>query len=143
MALYALSQRTTATAAAAASWEIRSTAANSPLVMELGLSQAAATAGVYGIGRPAAIGVTPTSPQNFVTEGHANAPTSATTACVAWGTGPTVPTNFNRRVACAATIGVGAIFTFPRGMQIAVSSSVVVWIIATAPVCDVYAVIDE
>lgn len=143
MALYALSQRTTATAAAAASWEVRSAATNSPLIMELGVSQVTAVAGVYGLGRPGAIGVTPTSPQNFVTESHANAPTSLTTACVAWGTGPTVPTNYNRRLACAATIGVGGIFTFPRGLQIAVSSSVVMFIIATAPVCDVYAVIDE
>lgn len=143
MALYALSQRTSATAAGSANWEIRTAATNAPLVMEMGLTQNAATAGAYGIGRPAAIGVTPTSPQNFVTEGHANAPTSITTACVAWGTPPTVPANFNRRISCAATIGVGYIFSFPRGFQIPVSSSIVSWIIATAPVADVYAVIDE
>jgi len=143
VALYGLSQRTTATSAAAASWEVRSAATNAPLVMEMGISQNAATAGVYGVGRPAAIGITPTSPQNFVAEGHQNAPTSLSSAAVAWGTGPTVPTNFNRRISCAATIGVGAIFTFPRGMQIPVSTYVIFWIIATAPVCDVWAVIDE
>lgn len=143
MALYGLSQRTSATSAASANWEIRSAATNAPLIMEMGISQNAATAGVYGIGRPAAIGITPTSPQNFVAEGHQNAPTSLSSAALAWGTGPTVPTNFNRRISCAATIGVGAIFTFPRGMQIPVSSSVIIWIIATAPVCDTWAVIDE
>lgn len=143
MALYALSQRTTATAAASASWEIRSTSTNKPKIMELGLSQNAATAGAYGIGRPGAIGVTPTSPQTFVDEGDGNAPAGVTTGAVAWGTGPTVPTNFNRRLSCAATIGVGAIFTFPRGLGIPISGSIVVWIIATAPVCDVYAVVDE
>lgn len=143
MTLYALSQRTTATAAASASWEIRAAATNKPRVMEVGISQAAATAGVYGLGRPGAIGVTPTSPQNFVAENDASAPTSATTAAVAWGTGPTVPTSFNRRVACAAAIGGGVIWTFPRGLDIAVSNSIVIWIIATAPVCDVWAVIDE
>lgn len=147
MAVYGLAQRTTATAAAAASWEIRSAATNAPLVTEIGLSQVAATAGVYGIGRPGAIGVTPTAPQNFVAEavppGAAGLPTALTTACVAWGTGPTVPPNFNRRFACAATIGVGNIFTFLRGLMIPVSGSIVVWIIATAPVCDVWAVIDE
>lgn len=143
MSLYALSQRTTATAAASANWEIRTTATSKPKIMELGISQVAATAGVYGIGRPGAIGVTPTSPQTFVDEGDGNAPAATTTAAVAWGTGPTVPTNFNRRLACAATIGVGAIFTFPRGLGIPVSGSIVVWIIATAPACDVYAVIDE
>jgi hypothetical protein len=143
MALYALAQRTTATAAASAAWEVRSTSTNKPKIMELGISQNAATAGAYGIGRPAAIGVTPTSPQTFIDEGDGNAPAAQTTAAVAWGTGPTVPANFNRRISCAATVGVGAIFTFPRGLGIPISSSIVVWIIATAPVCDLYAVADE
>jgi hypothetical protein len=143
MALYGLSQRTTSGTAATASWEVRSASTNAPRVMEVGVSQNAATAGVYGIGRPAAIGVTPTSPQNFVVESAGNDPTSLTTAAVAWGTGPTVPANFNRRFSCAATIGVGAILTFPRGCQIPTSNSIVLWIIATAPVCDVWAVIDE
>lgn len=143
MAVYALSQRTTATAAASACWEVRSGATNAPLILEVGITQNAATAGVYGIGRPAAIGVTPTSPQNFVAEGAANQPTSISTAAVAWGTGPTVPANFLRRVSCAATVGVGTIFSFPRGLQLAVSSSMVIWLITTAPVCDVWAVIDE
>jgi hypothetical protein len=143
MALYGLSQRTTATAAASANWEIRSAATNKPRIMEIGISQVTAVAGSFGLGRPGAIGVTPTSPQNFVAEGDASAPTSLSTAAVAWATGPTVPTNFNRRITCAATIGVGVIWTFPRGMDIAVSSSVIVWIIATAPTCDQWAVIDE
>lgn len=143
MSLYALAQRTSATAAASAAWEVRSTSTNKPKIMELGLSQVTAVAGVFGIGRPGAIGVTPTSPQTFVDEGDGNAPAAVSTAAVAWGTGPTVPTNFNRRIACAATIGVGAIFTFPRGLGIPISGSIVVWIIATAPVCDVYAVVDE
>lgn len=143
MAVYALSQRTTATVAASASWEVRSTSTNKPKVMELGISQNAATAGVYGIGRPGAIGVTPTSPQTFLDEQDGNGPAGLTTAAVAWGTGPTVPTNFFRRVSCPATIGAGVIFTFPRGLGLPISGSIVVWIIATAPVCDVYAVCDE
>lgn len=143
MALFALSQRTTQTVAANASWEVRSAAANKPRIMELWIAQVTATAGVYGIGRPAAIGITPTTPQTFVDEGDGNAPVAQTVAAVAWGTGPTVPANFNRRLPCAATIGVGCIATFPRGLGLPVSSSVVVWIIATAPVCDVSAVVDE
>lgn len=143
MSLYGLSQRTTATVAASANWEIRSAATNKPRIMEMGLTQNTAVAGAYGIGRPGAIGTTPTSPQNFVGEDDNAAPTSLTTAAVAWGVGPTVPTNFNRRISCAATIGVGYLFTFPRGFNMAISSSIVSWIIATAPVCDVYAVIDE
>lgn len=143
MAIYSLAQRTTATAAASASWEVRSTASNKPKIMELGISQVTAVAGTYGVGHPAAIGVTPTSPQTVLDEQDGNGPAGLTTAAVAWGTGPTVPANFFRRLTCPATIGAGAIFTFPRGLGVAVTSSVVVWIIATAPVCDVWAVVDE
>lgn len=143
MALYSLAQRTTATAAANASWEIRSTSGNKPKVLQMELSQVTAVAGVFGIGRPAALGITPTSPQTFVDESDGNGATGLTTAAVAWGTGPTVPTNFNRRYSCLAGIGAGFIAVFPGGLGLPVSGSVVIWIIATAPVCDVNAVVSE
>ena len=143
MAIYSLSQRTTSGTAATPAWEVRSTAANKPAVMEIGLTNVAATASVFGLGRPAAIGVTPTSPQTFLDEQDANGGTGATTSCVAWGTPPTVPTNFFRRVALPASIGAGVIWTFPRGLRIALSNSIVLWVIATASVVDVYAAVDE
>lgn len=111
--------------------------------MEIGLSQVAATAGVFGIGRPAAIGVTPTTPITWLDEQDGNGPVGLTTSALAWGTGPTVPANFLRRIACPATIGAGVIFTFPRGLGLPVSGSIVIWIIATAPVCDVWGCVDE
>ena len=143
MSLYGLAQRTSATAAAAATQEIRSTSTNQPKIMEYGLSQVTAVAGTYGFGRPAAIGVTPTTPQNFVAESPASAPTSQSTGALAWGTGPTVPANFNRRLTAQALIGVGITSTFPRGFELPVSSSAVLWIIALAPVLDTWCVIDE
>lgn len=143
MAYYGLAQRTTATAAASASWEIRSTSGNKPKVLQIEFTQTAATAGAYGVGRPAAIGITPTSPQTFVDEGDGNGATGLTTAAVAWGTGPTVPANFQRRYSCAATIGVGFVAQFPAGLGIPVSSSVVIWIVATAPVGDATAAVSE
>jgi hypothetical protein len=143
MGQYALAQRTIVTAAGAASWEIRSPSSNKPRLLELGISQVTAVAGVYGLGRPQAIGVTPTSPVTVLDESDGNAPVGLTTACVAWGTPPTVPLAFLRRVACPATIGAGVIWTFPRGIALPISFSIVVWVIATAPVCDVWAVIDE
>lgn len=109
-----------------------------PALMEMGFSNVAATASVFGVGRPAAIGITPTSPQTFVDESDGNGGTSTVTAAVAWGTGPTVPANFNRRIALAASVGAGTIFTFPRGFGLPVSSSLVLWVIATASVVDVY-----
>jgi hypothetical protein len=142
MAIYSISQRTSATAAASASWEIRTTATDRAEVLELGLSQVTAVAGVYGLGRPAAIGITPTSPQTVLAEEPAG-PAGTVTVCVAWGTGPTVPANFFRRVSCPATIGAGVIWTFPRALIIAASSSIIIWIIATAPVCDVWVVLNE
>jgi hypothetical protein len=142
MALYSLSQRTTATSAGVAAWEIRTAATARACLLEIGLSQNTAVAGVYGLGRPAAIGISPTSPQTFLAEDPAEA-AATVTACFAWGTGPTIPANFLRRVSCPAVVGAGVIWTFPRGLIIPVSFSVVIWIIATAPVCDVWAVLEE
>ncbi len=143
MALYALAQRTISGVAATASWEIRSTAGNKPKLATLELTQNTAVAGVYGIGTPAALGITPTTPQTFLDEGDGNGAAGNTVAAVAWGTPPTVPANFVRRYSCAATIGVGFIYLPPGGKGLAVSSSLVVWVIATAPVCDVSATVVE
>jgi hypothetical protein len=142
MAIYSLSQRTVATSAASANWEIRTTATCRAQLLEVGLAQVTAVAATLGLGRPQAIGVTPTSPVNFLQEDPGE-PNANTTACVAWGTPPTVPLQFFRRITCPATIGAGVIWTFPRGLFIAVSASMIVWIIATAPVMDQWAVISE
>jgi hypothetical protein len=93
VALVSLAQRTSNITTAAACWEIRTTASGKVSVQELGISLVTAAATVIGIGTPAAIGVTPTSPQTFLREDTADQ-TAVTTAAVAWGTGPTVPANF-------------------------------------------------
>lgn len=143
MSIYSLSQRTIVTAAAGSNWEIRTAATDLPRVMEIGIINVTAVAGVYGIGRPAAIGVNPTTPVTFIAEDPAD-PVSTVTACVGWTTtAPTLPANFFRRAITAAAIGAGILFTFPRGLKIAVSNSIVVWVIATAPVCDVWATLDQ
>jgi len=143
MAIYSASQRTASGTAATAAWEVRSTSTNKPKIMEMGLTQNAATASVFGVGRPAAIGLTPTTPVTFLDEQDGNGPTGLTTCAVAWGTGPTVPTNFFRRLSLPATIGAGFIWTFPRGLGLPVSGSIVIWNIATSSVADVHAVVDE
>ena len=143
MAIYSISQRTSSGTAATAAWEIISTSAQvRPAILELGLTQNAATAGVFGLGRPQAKGVTPTTPQTSLAEDY-NEVVGNTTVAVAWGTGPTVPLNFFRRISCPATIGAGVIWTFPRGLIIQSNFSIVLWVIATAPVVDVYAVTNE
>ena len=146
MALYGLAQRTSSAATNAAYQEIRSTSSNKPRLIEYGLSQTAAQTVTYGIGRPGSIGISPTSPQLFVDEGDGNAPAAQTSACVAWGTGPTAPTIFNRRFTGSMSGCSGVIFSFPRGFSIPPSGSIVLWGIAgnlQSVFCDVYAVIDE
>jgi len=143
LAIYSASQRTTSGTAATAAWEVRSTSSNKPKVMEVGISINAATASVFGLGRPAAIGITPTSPVTFLDESDGNGAAGLTTCAVAWGTGPTVPANFFRRVSTPATVGAGIIWTFPRGLGLPVSGSIVVWNIGTDSVADVWAVVDE
>lgn len=143
MAIYSLSQRTIIVTAGQATWEVRTAATDIPRVMEIGFSQVTAVAATIGLGRPATIGVTPTTPQTFLPEDPSD-PAATVTACVGWGsTVPAVPANFFRRITCVAAIGAGVIWTFPRGLKIAASNSIVLWVIATAPVLDAWAVIDE
>ncbi len=142
MAIYSLSQRSIQTAAAHCAWEIITAATKRPRILELGFSQVTAVAGTYGLGRPQAVGVTPTAPVTFLAEDPGD-PAAVTTAAVAWGTEPTVPTGYFRRITCPATIGAGAIWTFPRGLYVPISFSIILWIIATAPVLDCWAVISE
>ncbi len=143
MAIYAGSQRTSSGSISTAAWEIRSTSTNKPKLMELGISINAATASVFGLGRPGAIGLTPTTPITWLDESDGNGPAGLTTSALAWGTGPTVPTNFFRRVSTPATIGSGIIWTFPRGLGLPVSGSVVLWNITATSVADVWGVVDE
>ena len=142
MAIYSLANRTTGVTIATAALELRTAATDRPRVVEVGVFMAAATASTYGLGRPQAIGVTPTAPVTVLAEEVADAAGTAQTA-LAWATGPTVPVQFFRRWAGPATIGTGIIWTFPRGLTVAVSSSIVIWNIAANGVVDCYVVVDE
>jgi hypothetical protein len=143
MAIYSLGVLTTSGTTGAATWEIRTTSTDRAALLELGFFLSAATASTFGFGKPAAIGVGPTSPVTLVAE-DASSPAGTTTSALAWGTtAPTAPTNFNRRIGLPATIGVGMIWTFPRGYIIAISSSCVLWNLATNSVVNAYVVEDE
>jgi hypothetical protein len=143
MALYALGVRTTGTASGAAAWEIRTTSTDRAYVREIGVFLSAATASIFGLGRPAAIGVTPTTPVTFLAQ-DAGAPTGTVTSALAWGTGPTVPTNFLRRAGLPGAVGNGIVWTFgPTDLVIPVSGSLVLWNLQLNAAFDAYAVIDE
>lgn len=145
MALYTHAARTSTTTTGVATWELRSTSTDKLFVVEIGIFIAAATASTFGLGRPAAIGVTPTTPvtvQAFDTGDPAGTGTTA----VAWGTAPTAPTSaiYLRRIGLPAAIGNGVIWTFgERGLAVPVSSSLVIYNLSTTSVADIYVTLNE
>lgn len=142
MAIYAIARRTTNVTSGAAAHTIYTTSTDRAAVLEAGVFMGAATASTYSLGRPAAAGVTPTSPVLLLAEDPGN-PAATTNSALAWGTSPTNPTNDLRRWAAPATIGTGVIWTFPRGIIIAISTNFVLQNLATNGVVDSYFVVDE
>jgi hypothetical protein len=142
MALYSLALRTSSGTTGTAAYELIAGSARRPRLMEIGVFLAAATASTFGFGTPAAIGVTPTAPVTVLAEDPAD-PAGSSKAAVAWATPPTIPAAFYRRIGLPAAIGAGMIWTFPRGIQIPINTSLVLWNLAANAVADVYVVVDE
>lgn len=112
-------------------------------LVSLEINLAAATASTYGLGRPAAKGITPTTPVTILQESARDTALLAATA-IAWGTGPTVPAQFFRRCGFPATIATQIFWAFGgQGLWIPPSASVVLWNLATNGVVDVNVVVDE
>jgi hypothetical protein len=141
---YTLGVRTSNATDAECAWELITGATPGRVkLVELGIFLAAATATTIGLGRPQAIGITPTTPADFLPEDPNNVLASGVAqSALAWGTKPTIPTAFLRRIALPAVIGTGVIWTFPEGITIPVSSSLILWNLATNSVLDVYAVVE-
>jgi hypothetical protein len=142
MAIYSIARRTTNVTSANAAHTIYTAATDRGALLEAGVFMAAATASTYSLGRPAANGVTATSPVLLQAE-DPGSPASTINSALAWSTSPTSPTYDLRRIALPATIGTGVIWTFPRGMIIAISSNFVLQNLATNGVVDSYFVVDE
>lgn len=142
MASYAIARRTTNVTSGASAHTLITAATDRAKLMEAGIFMAAATASTYSLGRPAANGVTATSPVTLLAE-DAGDPAGTTQSALAWSTSPTNPTNDLRRWAAPATIGVGVIFTFPRGIVVPISGNFVLQNLATNGVVDSYFVVDE
>jgi hypothetical protein len=143
MAIYSRADRTSNVTTAAACYEIRTTSTDRPKIMEIGISLVTAAATVIGIGRPQAIGVGPTSAVIVQAEDTGD-PAGTIVTCMAWGTtAPTVPLQYFRRWSFPGTVGAGVIFTFPRGLIVPISSSLVFWNILGGATLDVHVVIDE
>jgi hypothetical protein len=136
MAIYSIARRTTNVTIANPCIEIIAGADVRIKILEISIILAGATASTFGIGRPAAIGITPTTPVTLLPEDIIDPATLVTTA-LAWATPPTVPAHFMRRCTLAAAVGAGIVFPFPKGLYIEAEKSVVVWNITTTDVADI------
>lgn len=143
MAIFSISVRTSGNTSSSAAAEIIAGANVAYRLMELGVTINAATASVFGYGKPAAAGVTPGTTSTVQGEDSGNTTTGNTTVALTWGTGPTIPANFLRRVSLPATIGAGIIWTFPRGRTVLKTVTDVLWNVTAGSVADFWFVVDE
>jgi len=142
--MHTLAFRTSNITSANACLELVAHATIAARIREIEISLVTAAATVIGLGRPAAIGITPTTPLTALREDNGLA-AGATTGAVAWATGPTVPAQFMRRVSFGATIGSRAVWTWDFGSELLVipALSVVLWNILGGATLDVSIRIDE
>lgn len=140
MAIQSQAQRTTGVTIANANYGIYPPATVRPALLECSLTQIAATAQSIGLGRPATNG-TPSGPVLFQPDDPADA-ASVVNGHITWSAQPTAPAVFMKRWNSAATVGVGRVWTFPRGLVIPASGALVCWNITAAVGMDAEAVVD-
>jgi hypothetical protein len=144
MAYHELGVRTTNVTTGQAVVELIGATALRARLIEIGFTLVTAVATQLGLGRPAAAGITPTSPVTLLAEDINDAAPVSKTA-LAWGTSPTAPTAFLRKFTGSA-IGQGAIWTFPKGIVLAItgaSNSLTLHNILGGATLDVYVVVEE
>ena len=141
MAISSQGVRTTNVTSSQAAWELRTGSASKPKILEVDLIQTATTASSYGFGRPAAAGITPVN--TLFQMDDPGDPASICNVSLSWGTSPTAPNIYMRRWNSNNVIGVGVIWTFPRGLAVPISSSMVIFNITTTVACDVNCILDE
>lgn len=112
------------------------------LMGQVHISMAAATASTYGLGRPAALGITPTTPLQI--QANDNGVPSRATTVLAWGTSPTVPGTFFHRATLPATVGQRDDFDLnDEGIWVPAGQSIVLWNLAANGVVDICFTIKE
>lgn len=114
------------------------------LLQEMGVALNAATASLFGLARPAAIGITPTTPVALQAESDNGVAALAKTA-LAWGTKPT-NTNvvYLRRFGLPAEVGRNVVWTFgPKGLFIPAAGTLVLFNLAANSALNVWVRISE
>ena len=142
MAIYSLALRTTVFTATTTANHVLCLAPASvrPKILEYSYIQLTAVASQIGIGTPQAAATTPTNV--LFQADDSSDPASACNGAIAWVVSPTIPLIFRRRWN-GTLASVGVVWTFPRGLTVPVSGSIVNWNIATTVAADVNVVIDE
>ena len=132
MARYAYAWTVTGVSNSALAW-LRSTTGRDMRVSEVGVYEESGTAAAtsVGLGRPAAVSVTPTTVVPQAEDSSSGA--ALCTGSVAATTKPTSPALFLRRFGIPAALGSGIIWTFPQGIVIPTGpAELVVWNIGAA-----------
>jgi hypothetical protein len=139
-----LGVRTITTSNGSTAYElIAPTAGIGVTLRKMTISLAAATASTLGLGRPAAIGVTPTSPVRLLPDRAGDPFEVDTKTAVAWGTPPTQPAAFMARISFPAVIGSTIVWEFNNGILIPAGGSLTLWNLAVNGVLDVTVEVDE
>lgn len=105
-------------------------AARDVRVFEIGVFATTAVAGEVGVGRPAAIAVTPATPIGPIAAGNGYDNVSGAGAALidtTWGTAPTAPAIPWRRYSIPATIGAGIVWRWAEGIVIPSGGALVLW----------------
>ncbi len=143
MTIYIRADRTSNITIANATYEIRSGRPEErAALVALEISLVTAATVTLGLGRPAAIGITPTSPQ-LVQALNSTDSAGTTATAMAWGTGPTVPAQFLKRWTFILAGPQTIHYQFVRPIIIPASGSLVLWNITASVLLDVNIVIDE
>lgn len=122
MARYTAAFSKTTTAAAGPIGDIRTAAAKDIRVWEIWVTTETAVAGTVGLVRSTSAGTTPGGDQVSVPEDYSNTRTVATHIYTTYATEPTQATVYMRRCALAASVGSGALWTFPEGIVVPTST---------------------
>lgn len=126
MSDYRAAVTTVAAAAGASFCAIRAGASRSVKIKEIGAFCNAATASSMQLIRPSNTPVATTSVLGQADDDTANV--SQTYIDTVWSTAPLIAAMVPlQRVVLPATIGAGVIWTFPNGLHIPVSSSLILW----------------
>ncbi len=125
MALYRLAQTSTSTTSGNVAADMACSTGVRPRLVEWDLFLGAATASTFSLRRTSALG-TRTTPTALVAEDPADAALTGIELidmAIAFSAEPTEATAKLASIGLPATIGTGVIWTFPRGMALAVSLS--------------------